>query len=63
MNTIMRSQDGPASAAQNRAQIHSIESRSVKEIFLMLNNFAVMYLKSQDSPNADVILQCAAQIY
>ena len=47
---------------QQRTQIHSIDNSSVHEIFVMINNFAVLYMQNQEYKHAFVLLQCAIQI-
>jgi hypothetical protein len=45
-----------------RTQVHSIDNASVREIFVILNNFAVDYLDLEEIRQAFVLLQCAIQI-
>ena len=60
-NQALTSQNRP-----QRTQIHStiytIDDHSVRDIFIMINNFAVMYMQQGEYKNAHVLLQCAIQV-
>lgn len=40
----------------NRTQIHLIELVEVKEIFVMLNNFATIFMKLKDLNKASILM-------
>ena len=42
--------------------VTSIEIASVKEIFILMNNFAVIYIQHDDPKSAITLLNCAIQI-
>lgn len=59
-------QQNPNGAKRNsqhqRTRIHSIDISSVKEIFVMINNFSLHFMQSDQNRHAFVLLQCAVQI-
>jgi len=44
---------------QQRTQIHSIESASVKDIFIILNNMAVIFMKMKRLSFANILMNCS----
>lgn len=69
IDTIMKSLNSSQSSMFNppgvgskkpaRTRIHSIEIQSVKEIFIMVNNFALYFIKNNMARQGFVLLQCA----
>jgi hypothetical protein len=53
---------GGKKTSMQRTRIHSIEIHSVKDIFIMVNNFALYYIKNSMNRQGFVLLQCAVQI-
>lgn len=49
----------PGGKKPARTRIHSIEILSVKEIFIMVNNFALYFIKNNMARQGFVLLQCA----
>lgn len=45
-----------------RTRIHSIEIESVRDIFVMVNNFALFFIRNNMNWQGFVLLQCAVQI-
>lgn len=59
--SVFNNYSGKKNSVQ-RTRIHSIEIESVRDIFVMVNNFALFFIKNNLNRQGFVLLQCAVQI-
>ena len=60
VETILK--NGKSLTGRNRVQVPSIDSSSLVDIFVMINNFAVRFMQDKHMAKAQVLLTCAISI-